>query len=212
VQEKANDLVAAASVAATLDAPPTAGNLIVAVVYSYQPGSNATLITGFTQAAIDPFSTFYRVVIFYRVAQGGDSATVTATRTAGEEMALWVGEYSESGTWSLDVVANDGQDMGTGVTSRATGTTAATAQNNELAIAAVARGNTITGPSWSNSFTNRHDGSRINVGEKILAATATQTSTLSWTTTRIAGGAIAVFKPTATGGDAPWTAPPLVRV
>lgn len=192
--QQANNFTAAASTTATLGATPTVDNLLVAVA-SGTNNINADTITGFTQATVDIFvGSTYTITILYRVVQGGDGTGYTMTHTASSEASLWIGEYSSTGTWSLDVVANDGSNSATGGTTRPTGTTTATAQSEELAIGAVGQGNTSSAQSWSNSFAVVYDGSRIHVASKVLSATATQTSTMSWTTTRVSGGCIAVFK------------------
>lgn len=199
VQQANNFNAAGASTTATLAAVPTAGNLLVAVAEG-SDNANADTITGWTLAINDPIAgSTYNLSILYRVAVAGDAAAVQVTQTASSEVSLWIGEYRYPGAWSLDVTAKDNQNSSTGGTSRATGLCAPTAQVVELAVAAVGQGNTSSAQTWTNDFLNVHDGSRIHVAHKSLASITTPTSTMSWTTTRIAGGCIAVFKPVGYG-------------
>lgn len=201
--QTANGFATAASVTATLSSVPVAGNLLVAVVMGNN-NVNSDLITGWTQADVDPFGGSARTVtILYKIASGSESTSVTATHTAANEMQIWVAEYARYGAWSLDVSAHDGTNSAATATSRATGTTPITNQTVELAIAAVAMGNTVTNLSWTNGFTTQADLTRIHVAHLAPGRIAAVSSVASWTTGRIAGGVIAVFK--SVGPTAPVT-------
>lgn len=195
----------------TFGAGATAGNLLVATLSgtSAQPVAKVWTSTGWTEAARDPFSSdVYGVAIMYKVAAGGETAVGFAIDgSSGFFHSAVMAEYSGlAATSPLDVFANDGTNSGSGTTSRATGTTGTTSQNDELAIAAVGHGNTVTSLSWTNSFATRDSnaqaGSGVYLADKILSATGTVTSTASWTTSRIAGGCVATFKASVVAGDA----------
>jgi hypothetical protein len=188
------------NVTPTFGAGATAGNLLVAVICGTSFGQGEWTSTGWAKATKDIFATSYTVEIMYLVAAGGETGvTFTSAGTTPWVHSVVMAEYSGLHPVSpLDVFANDGTNSGAGVTSRATGTTAATAQNNELAIAAVGHGNTVTSLTWTNSYVTRDSeaqaGSGVYLAERILVTTSTQTSVASWTTARIAGGCIATFR------------------
>lgn len=197
----------------TFGAGATAGNLLVATLSGTAAGVGSAVkqwtSAGWAEAARDPFSSdVYGVEIMYKVAAGGETAVGFAIDgSTGFFHSAVMAEYSGlAATSPLDVFANDGTNSSVGTTSRATGTTGTTAQADELAIAAVGQGNTVTALSWTNSFATRDSnaqaGSGVYLADKILSATGTVTSTASWTTSRIAGGCVATFKGSVAAGDA----------
>lgn len=202
----------------TFGAGATVGNLLVVTLSGAANGAGTKEWTsaGWAKAAQDPFQTdTYQVEIMYKIAAGGETAvSFTGWGTSNFFSSAVMSEYSGLSATPLDVVANDGSNSGAAVTSRATGTTAVTSQNDELAIAAVGHGNTVTNLTWTNSFNTRDSsaqaGSGVYMAEKILSATGAQTSTATWTTSRIAGGCIATFLASAEAPPAPGNLAPVI--
>lgn len=182
------------SVVATFSPAATAGNTLIAVAYAGQPGTANIALSGWTAGPSDLFNSSHnQIAMFYKVAAGGET-TVTATEGAATTMQLHIFEYSGMSATPFDVSANAGVNDGNGVTSRVTGTTDATAQNDEVAIVAVGHGGATSALTWSNLFNVETTTSRLDTGSRILTATGTYTSTASWTTSRVSGGLIGVFK------------------
>lgn len=202
VQKKgAQTAVSSASLAVVLDAPPTAGNLLVACC-----NSDATVATpaGFT-LAVSSISG-QGLYIFYRVVQGGDSATVTFTPSVTDSVAAGVIEYSGLTATPLDKTASGSAPGGS--SSVGTGSTGTTAQAEELLIVCAGPHAGATGfslSSWTNGLTNQvAQGNGLGVagttnvgcfiGDLVVGSTGTYTSTASYSPTGDAGAAIATFK------------------
>ncbi len=204
------------SVAATFAGTPVEGNLLVAAVLCKRGASPIASITtpsGWTLAG-SVLSVSWSgggatgaVAIFYKVAGASESSTVTVTvATASFETNILLAEFSGLTAATIDQFASNDETSGTGLIAE-TGTTSATMEANELAVAlcnimdddfdAPATG------SWSEGYTQI--GAEINSGSagstsalayKILSATGAQNTTCTFTT----GGAeerasvIATFK------------------
>jgi hypothetical protein len=140
------------------------------------------------------------------------SMTGTSTATIGGTLAQFEGPFEAS---PLDVTAENEASIGTGVTSIASGTTATTAQADELLVAVFG---VSANQSWdngsraySNSFTNVAVGQDSTnragsaMAKLVVSATGTYTTTMSTTDTGSAAyGAILTFKKqAAAGGDTP---------
>lgn len=188
--QKATATAAAASVSATLGAAPTAGNLLVAVVKANN--ANAVAIAGWLTGPEVAGSN--HIILLYKVATGGESATVTAICTSATIMHLHVLEYSGlAPTAPLDQTST-GTSGGTGVTSLSTGMTLATTFADELAIAGVAEGGSNGDTvSWSNSFTAQGETDQLITADRILTAVGTVETTGSWATSRGARAVLATF-------------------
>ena len=146
--------------------------------------------------------------MYYKVADGTETS-VRLQWTNGEDISIRVGEYS--GIVSVDPLDVKSFGMTSGETSSvATGTTAATSQNDEFAIAMMGSDSgdkTNSGRSWSNGFTEVawvHSSSGdpgLSVAEKDLTSTGTVQTTF---TTSEAGdemvAIVATFKLEASGG------------
>lgn len=205
VQKKgAQSGASVASLAVTLDAPPTAGNLLVACC-----NSDATVATpaGFTLAVSAVSSQ--GLYIFYRVVQNGDSATVTFTPSVSDSVAAGVIEYSGLLTSSvLDQTASNTTNSPTA--SLATGTTGTTSQASELVIVCVGphggAGHPWNLTSWSAGYTSEVEEpnglensgantSACHIGDQIVSATGTYSATGTWSASSSnAGAGIATFK------------------
>lgn len=200
--QDASNTSATTSVSAVYASTPTAGNLLVACV-DVRGTASAPTIPGWSVAAIGNGTTSVALTILYKVADGSESTTVTATRASATAMAIAISEYSGLSASPLDAAITS---SGTSVATLAIGPTATLAQADELAIAAVGLGGTFSAESWTNSFNNRASVSAANAAlitaDQIVAATTALSTTASWTTNRSINGAIATFKGAAPGGAA----------
>ena len=151
--------------------------------------------------------------IFYQANAASGTHTVTYEASTVKQHTLT--EFSGMATSGLlDVSATAKTNNGT-VTSQATGTTGATAQNDELIIIGIAIAH--DGGAANIGFTNPVSGfttlkiisnTSADVGTlhayKIVSASGTQSATFNWTDSEIGGehAAIAAFKGTAGGAAA----------
>lgn len=204
VQNVTNTNTTGTTIAATFGATPTVNNLGVATIQSND--GTCTNETGWS-TAIDIYNAteddFARIA--YKVFGASESATVTFTGFAGNTKLLGLSEWTGNATASpLDQTASTGRT--TGATSISSGTTATTAQADELAVAVQAlRALNGGGLSYTNSFSGFHN---LNNGSafsglsatKILSAAAAIETTFSWTTSGTTWAGIATFK--ASGGAA----------
>ena len=215
VQKKARVLNTAPSggaMSTTFDTAPTAGNLLVLAIGSAASGGTPSVAlpagwsmlmhrdaqNGSPAGALDRW-----VLAAYKIAGASEPATVTVTVTGSTnpaDMALL--EYSGVAPGaprdrSVDVASGPGN-----VTSFNLGTTPATGQADELALAFCCIANR-SGQALSDGFTlETVDTSRIMVGTKILAASGAVTCTASWSVAVTAVGGIFTFRGLA-GAPAP---------
>lgn len=201
VQQQNDTLRTTTSYTTTYGATPTDGNLLVGVWCTGTGGSNPGTITnptGWSTAFTLQRSTGQRVICCYKVASSdGTSVNIKSTGNVG-----WIGtifEFSGLDTSSpLDVTqTNDGGSGG--VTSLASGTTAATAVADSLVIAGWGLANT-SGGSESVDVGAIQDTSndKVIIATRVISSTGTQAITASWTTSRTCVAGIAVFKGGAT--------------
>lgn len=186
----------------TFDTTPTVNNLQVVCItaddYMASPPS------GWTQAV--SAQDFTGTYIIYRVVPSSPSASVTVTLPTSVNCNLTGFEYSGCATASpLDVTASAiGQGVGNTIS---TGTTATTAQANEIlvAVAGISSANATfaTVTAWSNSFVEQAQiastGGEVNVRQVVatlqVSATGAYTSTATLSGGENGGvGAIATFK------------------
>jgi hypothetical protein len=168
---------------------PIEGNLLVAIGDGSSVIGNAS-ISGWTLAQSVLCGTTHTTAIFYKVAGAGEGS-VTLDWTGSTSTTLTLMEWSNVNT--LDKVAKS--DNTGSVSSKTTGTTASTTANDELVVAALGVGNTVTSLTWSNSFTNRATGGLLDYcATLVVSSTGAQETTASWTTARVAGACIATFK------------------
>lgn len=176
---------------------PTAGNLLIARAIGVA-ATDAGAITGWTQEKSAQYgASTGHVAIFSKIAATGEGS-VTVTFTSATTARLVIEEWYNSDGWVGGDATERVNNTGSTVTSRSTGTTGNTAMPDELAVSVIGWGGAVTGISWSNSFTASFEqptGSLTFAGaHKVLSATGTQETTASWTTSRLAGAAIATFK------------------
>lgn len=204
VQRKTNVSGAAvASLSAVFDTPPTSGRLLTAAVASDATVSMTS--SGWTLAT--SAVNFLGLYLWYKVAGGSESSTVTVTPGVSAAVAIAVAEFSGNTATPLDQVASNAVAASPNNASTATastGTTAATAQADEYAIAVFATFNGgETYDSYSNSFAETAEiigagGSpvRLAVAEVVLTSTGTveTTATLSTAVSTGKHALIATFK------------------
>ncbi len=195
VQSASNTSVIS-SVAVTLSTTPKKGNLLVACVNSNVTSGNES-ISGWTSAASVALAlSVWSNQIFYKICDGTDTTTVTVSGTLATLMQAHVFEFSGFTTSTgsvLDKTATTA-DSALTVTSRSSGTTGATVNADELAIASVGMPTTNGGGlSWTNSFVPGPVTTNLATAYIITTVTGTQTTTASWSTLALSAGCIATF-------------------
>ena len=149
--------------------------------------------------------------IYHRIAEASEATEVTATASASDEHGLILIEFDAGANgWKAE---GDVLDIAEA--------TAATAQNNEVAVAAVytrnLSGNEIA-TDWSNSYIG--DSSRVGassnktiaVATKVLTTTGAQSTTHTFASSTVSqGGLVTYMEDTPPAGgdgtDIPWPAP-----
>jgi len=185
----------------TFDSAPTENNLLVVMAVRRSSGS-VSFPSGWSIAVSGTFVDFGHGAIGYKIAGASEGSGVQVTlNTENSNIVVAIAEYSNIVASPLDVTASD---LGSAVEvqARSTGTTANTAQADELAIAMVGvRATNISGVSWTNIFTPQAnlytsgtDDLSLAWSHKILSTIGTQETTASWTDAGRAGGLIATFK------------------
>lgn len=194
----------------------TAGNLLIFTI-----GRSAPLATGQTWGTPTGWNGLTNSSIntgniggawYYKIAAGGET-TVTSTESipvgnVRGQVIEFEGPFEAS---PLDKTAEDETNLSTVVTSQSTGTTAATAQNDELAVgfwSADQASNVETGRAYTNSFTEVLWSSATNsaraaciTARKVLSSTGAVECTFSTTDTGDEMyGAVATFKKQAAAG------------
>jgi hypothetical protein len=190
------------SASATFDATPVAGDLLVAIV-GVSTTSTINTPSGWS-AAINESGTSCTQpceAIFYKIAGSSESGTVTVTvGDTNSVLGLQIYEYDGIDTASpLDKTASAN---GTS-TSVSTGTTATTAQANEILVAGMVIRVATSYSGWTNSFSEQFD-FQYEVGQTYVRSYAGAdrhvTSTGTYSTTATVGtsgawrGQIATFK------------------
>ncbi len=191
--QSASNTSVAATVAATFGATPTQGNLLVAAVTA-SVGVGSIAISGWSSGSSIALGVAGGMVVFYKVAGIGESATVTSTATLATFMDLHIFEYDGINNASPLDKAAVSADSGSGVTSHNTGSTGTLSQGIELAFAAVGQAATNgAGASWDSSFTTEITTTHLITGDLSVNATTALNPTASWTTSQRAAGIILTF-------------------
>ncbi len=212
----------------TFGSTPTTGALLVATHMTGAAGSDACASggNGWTSSlAITNATESDETEIYHRIAEASEATEVTATASASDEHGLILIEFDAGANgWKaegdvLDIAEADARDASG--TTFAIGPTAATAQNNEVAVAAVytrnLSGNEIA-TDWSNSYIG--DSSRVGassnktiaVATKVLTTTGAQSTTHTFASSTVSqGGLVTYMEDTPPAGgdgtDIPWPAP-----
>lgn len=178
----------------TLDAAATAGNMLLVILFG---DKNMGTINTPTTSGVTPLTVIQQANLTsvsggmaYKVANGGET-TITWTWTTSRESCLYVFEISGLTSSPYDVSAMTASGDTAGKT-KSTGTTATTAQADELAVAVMmadTQDNCSGGRSWSNSFTEyAHVNSTSREGGSIATKTLSATGTVETTFTTTSTG------------------------
>jgi len=200
----------ATTVAATFPGSPSSGNLMTAELFT-KSDTSPTNPSGWTTdiEVINGVNADY-LRICSKIAGAGESSTVTFTGMASDIGSLGIMRFSGMTATPIDKTASSA--FATGVTSKTSGTTAATTQGDEVSIVAYGiRNVAITSPALTNSFiqknflTDSAAGSFASIidGYFIETVTGAKESTASWTTSADPMGVIATYK-AATAGNLAW--------
>lgn len=214
------DNAATAPTTLTIDiVTPTQNNLLVSTMFT-RNDAGATNPTGFTTAmSVVNATNSDTARIAYKVA-GASEADPAWTFSGGDRTVAACYEFSGNDTGSPLDQTDDTAYVSTG-TACTCGPTGTLSQADEVCVALVGIRDTITGPSWDNSYTlgtNRAttvaDGADATLIDayRIVAATTAQQSQASWTTSRGNMGLIATFKAAGGGGGATQRKNSLLRV
>lgn len=202
-------------------AVPAGRTLLIGCAWESGPGALPTITscvdsrgntyTTTPDAGINAGTTVAVAVLRGRVTtplQAGDTITITIS-TSRTRWALQADEFDDINTSPLDKTATT---TGTGVTNLTTGTTAATAQADELvyAVFGFGQGRTVTVPGgWTAGpkveTTAGSTDRALQVAHRYVTATGTQEGTLTISTASTYAAAIATYRATpapapATGG------------
>ena len=206
VQQQNNaDRFTPTTITATYDSTPTEDNLLIAVFGYKDTNEPETPPSGWTLAKLQVGAS-QSISIWSKIAGASEATAVTFSWTGGARCNLLIVEYSGNITTSpFDVAA--GVNGGTPVkTTISSGTTATTAEDDEMWIAGFTL---IDGGtpfiSFTNSFTEIYDndgGSDDNtqsmgVAHRLEADIAAAETTATWTGGRRVCSVIATFKPAA---------------
>lgn len=188
----------------TFGTTPITGNLIVVVANT---PTGLPTPSGYTKAVGLISNT--DCSLFYKIAGASEFTTVNFTIGAALSMNIAAFEYGSADPTPLDQTAS--ADSGASSTSLVNGTTAATTQASEIAIAAfgISSGGAPAVISYSDSFAEISQGVtsgsasvnvRLAVAAKTLSATGTQTTTATiGSASSYASCIIATFKLTSGG-------------
>ncbi len=190
--------IGSTSVTTTFSSTPTQNNLIVVLLgcTGSSTGVGGVALTGFTLSTSATVGTSNGFVsTWYKIAGASESTGISATISGGSSCNIIAEEWTNINTSNpLDRTAFT-NDTGSTVSSRSSGTTSTTSTSNSLAFTGHITGNTTTSRSWSNSFNAEYQNDLyyIYAASRVLSATGTYESTMSWTTARRAGGTISIF-------------------
>jgi hypothetical protein len=146
------------TVTGTLPGAPTAGNMLVAIVFVDKNAGGFNAVTGFTEE-VDLSSSSVSMAVYVKLVAAGTetSCTVTWTTTSPSGGAIWYAEYAGTGSGDFEVVTKATNPTAeANVTSVASGTTPVATDVAALAIAAFAKDTFSTGNTmaYSNGFAN----------------------------------------------------------
>lgn len=197
VQSKFNfNTSTATSIAVTLDATPTVGNLLVGVLTSNNSVSTPTEPWG---TAPDATSTI-TLRIYSKIAGASEPATVTFSNATARQFGFTVMEFAPTGGQTWIGLDNSVTSTGVSVTSLAVGPTATLASTDDIAVCGIGS-NTAIGtstPTMSDGYTvvGGLDGTgRGFAGYLPLTSSAATMTTGTWTTSGSSiGAAIVTYK------------------
>lgn len=175
-------------------AQPAEGNKLYAFIHSFKSNTITAVPDGWTLHEHSVHGTaagggIFDVRVYVKTAGPAEPTSYTWTQSSGVDGNVGFVELSsDAGDPDVDADADSGF---TNASSQTTGTTAATAENDEFAIAFVGMesGSSPTSPSWTNSFSHQDDNfaqggtpARSAIATKAIPTPQTVTTTLSWGT------------------------------
>lgn len=190
--------VTANAITATLTPKPIENNLLVAVMVTASVFANINSVPAGWTAAVHQDRSTANTSIWYKVAGAAEPTDTTFGFTASVLSTLMLLEIRGIATAApLDqVVSTDG---GAGaVTGLSTGTTPATTQADEIAIAGW--GQASSGAAYGTPTNNFRQAAavgssaRLTAAAAILTATGTVESTVAWVASRVSTAVLATFK------------------
>jgi hypothetical protein len=185
------------SIAFNFTNTPTTDNLLILIITS-RTNAVFTLPSGFT-ANVAFTGNSDRVTIASKIQTTGNSFTVSRSPTGGDWRV--VGLEVPAATFDVGDTSSTG-----GATSLALGPTATTGSANAIVVTGISFDGNVSNQALTNSYTKLFDdNARCGAAYKILSATGTQSTTWSWTTSRQAGAALAVYGASAAAAAAAVT-------
>lgn len=194
-----------ASVSATYAATPTKGNVLVAGVFCNKPKATAS-ISGWTLLGANECTAQTSALsggVWYKVADGTESTTVTATATGANVMRIFITEYSGIATGHVESANLSGfrDNVAAATSSTEQGGTAwsSTAGNGpNLVISLIIWGVGTSAPSY-NDGTVIYSNNRMSMAEDFDTTHTSHVTlgahigTWSWTTSAGSGLLVATF-------------------
>ena len=193
--QKTSATVGAASVTGTYGSTPTNGNLLIAVLGTQGSTGTPTGGSGWNLIVHENGANVRCISIWWKAAGAGEPTAHQFDLTSGTVMHLGLYEYSGMNVSSpVDQFDKDGN--GSNVTDSTVTTTAVTTTvADTLLIYGIFMNGTHGGASsWTNSFTEETETSRLAVASRIVSATGTYETDPTWVTPRQYGDAIVAFK------------------
>lgn len=200
------------SIAATFSGTPVSGNLIVAVHMTGATNSSGCSSSSGSYAsalALTNATESDEAEIYYRIAGASEATEVTATSSASDENAILLIEI-EGPFEASPVDLAEAEARTAGAASYALATSGTTSQADEVAVAAVYTrdaANNGAGMTWSDSFVKDDllsdavtSAKSIHCATKLLTATGTVSTTLTYAINATGVGGIVTFKQLGAGG------------
>jgi len=198
IKQAANPgVVTGTSITATLSNPAVAGNALVAMWESVSDPSTITPPSGYTQAVFKVQGTSSYLYVWWKIATGGETTIpISWVTTRGvQEHAYEIAGFT--GTPTLDVTDTNGTASGTSAT---TGSGVTNTASPAIAIGAIT-GNGGMGASIgtpTNGFQEDYTtvqgvSAGLKVAAKPLLSTGSQSTTFTWTTSRVTASVLLVL-------------------
>lgn len=192
-----NQSPASTSITVTFDETVEAGSLLVCthLAQSTDPGDVNTP-SGWTLGPQVDLGGLHTLSLFYKVATGAETGvTVTTAGAANHACDLFEAHKRGATTWTLDQSTTTTTGSATTMT---IGPTSATTDETIAIACATFSGSLTLNDDWTDDFVamGSNDGARLTSATAGRHATAAQQTTITWTTSRIAGGILAAFRPT----------------
>lgn len=178
VQSDSQEAFTPAAIELAFGAAPAEGHLLILCLNTPTAVSTDLAALGYTRVVGGTSSG----AMYWKVAGASEPATLSvAFASSGSRGTATWDEFEQMDATPVDVFTSNAS---TGdVSSKSSGTTGVTAQENELAVAMFyfGTGTTISGRSWTNGFIELNNSRNIFVGVGYLDTEATVETTLAWT-------------------------------